>query len=122
MLLSLRAFTHSVTGAHAAGPRPGCPPVGPVQALGPKRGVPWCTDSVSQAPGPAGLCLASIWLETRQQGGEKPHPSLLLTFGDLSISKELLWCFSSYDLALALMRAHSSYVFPSASARAMVMS
>ena len=39
--------------------------------------MPWCTDSVSQVPGPAGFCLASIWLETGQLGGEK-HQSLPL--------------------------------------------
>lgn len=49
----------------------------PCRPLAPKRGVPWCTDSVSQVPGSAGFCLASIWLETGQQGGEK-HQSLPL--------------------------------------------
>lgn len=61
--------------AMQVGPRPGCSPGYPLQALDPKKRSARCTDSVSQVPGSAGFCLASIWLETDSKEEKNISPS-----------------------------------------------
>ena len=123
MLLSLCVFTHSVKGSHAG--RFPTRLLSCWSLVGPWPPKEECLGAQTLFPRFLGL-LASAWLPSgwRLHSKEEKNlsPSLFLTFGDFSISKELLWCCSSYNLALALVRGHSSYVFPSASARGMVMS